>query len=193
MVQLAARGTHAGEGAAEQELEATSTYYVDLTSDDEEGVTVEAMVDSILRDLELLFQEQLTALAEDAAEQQAVKKGKVVVTDPSQQEDHLSIMVLEEEAATAPTRPDELNAPQSGGGSRWFIQHMPRSSSAAGDSTQISLPEDSFQSDIPPASTSRNEKEDIAAATAVAAPVVTATVAQAEEPSKSTSPEATRA
>ena len=44
---------------------------------------MEALVDSMLGDLELLFQEQLTTLTEDAVEQQAVKKGKVVVTDPS--------------------------------------------------------------------------------------------------------------
>ena len=83
-MQLTAKGTHTGEGAAEQESqEAISTYYVDLPLDDKEGATAEALVDSMLGDLELLFQEQLTTLAEDAAEQQVVKKGKVVGTDPS--------------------------------------------------------------------------------------------------------------
>ena len=172
MVQLTARGTHTGEGIAEQESQETiNAYYVDLPSDDEEGATAVALLDSMLRDLELLFQEQLTALAEDAAEQQAVKKGKAVVTDPSQYEDHPSIMVLEEESATTPTRPNELITLQPRGGSRWFVQHMPRSSNAAGDSKQISRPEDSFQSDIPPASTSEDAKEETAmvAAQAVAA------------------------
>ena len=84
MVQLIARGTHTGEGAAEQESqEAVSAYYVDLPLDDEEGAATEALLDSMLRDLELLFQEQLTALAEDAAEQHAVKEGKAIITDPS--------------------------------------------------------------------------------------------------------------
>ena len=82
-MHLTARGNHAGEGAAEQELEATSTYYVDSPLDDEEGAAAEALVDNMLGDLELLFQEQLIALAEEATEQQALKKGKTVVTDPS--------------------------------------------------------------------------------------------------------------
>ena len=70
MVQLTARGTSTGKGAVEQESqEAVSAYYVDLPSDEEEGETAEAQVDSLLGDLELLFQEQLVALAEDAAEQ----------------------------------------------------------------------------------------------------------------------------
>ena len=61
----------------------------------------------MLGDLELLFQEQLTALAEDAAEQQALRKGKAVVTNPSPPQDHASIMVLGEETGATPTRPDE--------------------------------------------------------------------------------------
>ena len=76
------------------------------------------MVDSMLEDLELLFQEQLIALAEDVAKQQAVKKGKAVVKNPSQQEDHPSILVMEEKSAAAPTRPDELITLQPGGASR---------------------------------------------------------------------------
>ena len=111
-MQLTARGTHTGEGAAEQESqEATNAYYVDLPLDDEEGAAAEAMLDSMLGDLELLFQEQLTALAENAAEQYAVKKGKAVITDPSPQEDHPSVMVLEEESVATPTRPVELITP----------------------------------------------------------------------------------
>ena len=89
----------------------------------------------MLGDLELLFQEQLTALVEDAAEQQMVKKGKVVVTDPSPQKDHPSIMILEEESAAVPTRLDDLITLQPGGRSRWFIQCMPRTGSAYGNST----------------------------------------------------------
>ena len=49
MVQLTARGTHTSEGAAEQEPEATSAYYADLPSDDEEGAATEALVDSMRR------------------------------------------------------------------------------------------------------------------------------------------------
>ena len=69
VVQLMARGDHAGEGATEQEPKETfSAYYVDSPSDDEVGAAAEALVDNVLEDLELLFQEQLTALAEDATE-----------------------------------------------------------------------------------------------------------------------------
>ena len=50
----------------------------------------------MLGDLELLFQKQLTALAEDVAEQQALRKGKAVATDPTPPQDYSSIMVLEE-------------------------------------------------------------------------------------------------
>ena len=121
-----------GDDHEQESQEVGSAYYVDLASDEEEGATVEAQVHSLLKDLEILFQEQLAALVEDAMEQQAVKKGKAVVRDPSQQEDHPSIMVLEEESATTPTRPVELITLQPGGGFRWFVQHMPRSRSAEG-------------------------------------------------------------
>ena len=68
-VRLIARSNHVGEGAAKQESEETfNAYYVDSPSDDEEGAAAKALVDSMLEDLELLFQEQLTALAEDATE-----------------------------------------------------------------------------------------------------------------------------
>ena len=72
-------------------------------------------------DLELLFQEQLVSLAENLAEYQAVKKGKVVAMNPSLRKDHLSIMVLEEDSAATPTGPDELITLQPEGGSRWFV------------------------------------------------------------------------
>ena len=88
-----------------------------------------------LGDLELLFQEQLAMLAEDAVEQQSLRKGKAVATGPSPSQDHSSIMVLEEEPEAAPTKPDELITPQREGWSRWFMQHMPRTGSAYGDST----------------------------------------------------------
>ena len=68
-MHLTARGNHAGKGATEPEPGAVSAYYVDSPSDDEEGAAAEALVDDMLSDLELFFQEQLTALAEDAAEQ----------------------------------------------------------------------------------------------------------------------------
>ena len=91
-------------------------------------------------------------------------------------------MVLEEDsAATTPTRLDELITLQSGGWSRWFVQHMPRSGSAARGRTQISR-----QLDILLASTSENVEEEAAAtapatapATAQAAQAATAQVAQA--------------
>ena len=87
------------------EPEATVAYYVDSPSDEEGGAAAEAQVDLITGDLELLFQEQLVSLVEDHAEYQAVRKGKVVATDPSPQKDHTSIMVLEEDSAATPTRP----------------------------------------------------------------------------------------
>ena len=69
MVHLTARASPTGEGIAGQESEeAVCAYYVDMPSDDEEGVTAEASVDDMIRDLELLFQEQLTALTKDATE-----------------------------------------------------------------------------------------------------------------------------
>ena len=161
----------------------------------------------MLKDLELLFQEQLMALAEDAAEQQALRKGKSMVTDPSPPQDHPSIMVLEEEAEAAPTRPDELITPQPRGGSRWFKQRMPRTGCAYGDSTQISRPEDSHPSPTLPASTSENAEERTAAvaaqtATEVAvsavlavqeAPAMTTVSEQTEQPNQSAGPEATQA
>ena len=93
----------------------------------------------MLGDLELLFQEQLAALAEDTAEQNAARKGKAVITDHELvdshlRQDHSSVMVLEESAASSPTRLVELIAPQPGGGSRWFVQRMPYSSNAASGS-----------------------------------------------------------
>ena len=108
--------------AVRSEPEATGAYYVDTPSDEEAGAAVEARVDSMMGDLELLFQEQLVSLAEDIAEYQAVRKGKAVAMDPSPQKDHASIMVLEEDSATAdPSRPDELITLQPQGGSRWFV------------------------------------------------------------------------
>ena len=94
--------------AAGLEPEAPGAYYVDSPSDEEAGVAVEAQVDSLMGDLEQLFQEQLVSQAEDLAEYQVERKGKAVVTDPLQ-EDHASIRVLEEDSAAADSpRPDEL-------------------------------------------------------------------------------------
>ena len=79
-------------------------------------------------DLELLFQEQLKSLREDLAEHQAAMKGKAMATGPSSQKDHASIMVIEEDSAVvAPTRPDELITLQPQDGSRWMVQYMPHS------------------------------------------------------------------
>ena len=58
-----------GRIAGQDSEEAVCAYYVDTASEDEEGVIAEAQVADRLEDLELLFQEQLTVFAEDAAEQ----------------------------------------------------------------------------------------------------------------------------
>ena len=91
-------------------------YYVDSPSDEEGGAIVDAQIDFSMGDLEQLFQEQLASLAQDVAEHEtAQKKGKAVATNPS-------IMVLEEDLAVeAPTKPDELITLQPGSGSRWFV------------------------------------------------------------------------
>ena len=69
MVCLAARASPVGKGiVGEESEEAGCAYYVDTPLDDEEGAAAEALVDDMLEDLELLFQEQLVVLAEDAAE-----------------------------------------------------------------------------------------------------------------------------
>ena len=69
--------------ATEPELEAPDAYYIDSPSDKEDGAAVEAQVDTLMGDLELLFLEQLASLTEDLAEYQVVRKGKAVATDPS--------------------------------------------------------------------------------------------------------------
>ena len=43
--------------AARLEPEAPSSYYIDSPSDEEEGAVAEAQVDTLMGDLELLFQE----------------------------------------------------------------------------------------------------------------------------------------
>ena len=160
VVCLAARTDPVGEGIAGQDFEeAVCAYYVDTPSDDEEGATAEAQVEDRLEDLELLFQEQLVALVEDAAEQQVLRKGKAVATNPSSLQDRPSIMVMGEDTEPAATRPDELITPQPEGGSRWFKQRMPRTGGTYGDSTQISRPEDSRPSSTLLASTSENAEE----------------------------------
>ena len=112
MICLKARADPVGGGIVGQDSEeAFCAYYVDTPSKDEEGATAEAQVADRLRDLELLFQKQLAVLAEDDTEQQALRNGKAVATDPSPSQDHSSIMVLEEELDEAPTRLDELITP----------------------------------------------------------------------------------
>ena len=123
-IQLAARAIALEGGSSEQHAQQPhSAYYVDLASDEDEGAIIEAQMDDILEDLELLFQEQIAVLAEDAAEQNALRKGKAVMidhnpTEPRQQQDYPAIMVLEESASSPSTRPVELITPQPGGGSR---------------------------------------------------------------------------
>ena len=144
-------------------------------------------------------------LAEDAAEQEVLRKGKVMATDPSPPQDHPSIMVLEEELEAAPTRLDELITPQPQGGSRWFVQCMPHTGSAFGDSTQISHPEDSYPPPTLPASTFENAEDETIQTAAVAdravpafqtVPVATVVLEQSEQteqPDQSTGPGATEA
>ena len=68
MVQLIARSVTPCQGIAEPKTQGgAGAYYVGITSDEEEGAAVEAQIDHLLRDLEVLFQEQLATLAEDAA------------------------------------------------------------------------------------------------------------------------------
>ena len=58
VVQLTARSTASGGGIAEHQAhESHGAYYVDLASDEKEGDIAEAQIDSLLGDLELLFQE----------------------------------------------------------------------------------------------------------------------------------------
>ena len=180
---------------AEPEPEAVNAYYVDSPSDEEGGAAVEAHIDFVKGDLELLYREQLASLAEDLIEYQTVKKGKAVATDPSPQKDHPSIMVLEEDSAATPTRPDQLITPQPGGGSRWFVQHMSRLGNAASGNRQISHSEDSRQSDVPPASTSKDAEEETIATvtTEVVARAAAAATERTEEPDQSASPETARA
>ena len=106
----AARPELAANPAVAQESEVTIAYYVDSPSDEEGGAVVDAQIDFSMGDLEQLFQEQLASLAQDVAEHETTqKKGKAVAVDPS-------IMVLEEDLAVeAPTRPDELITLQPGG------------------------------------------------------------------------------
>ena len=104
-------------------------------------------------------------------------------------------MVLEEESATIPTRLVELITQQPRGGSRWFVQHMPRSGNAVGNHRQISHSEGSRQSDVPLASTSEDVKEEAAATmtTAIVAQVMATTIEQAEELDQSVNLETARA
>ena len=68
VIQLTARNT-IPEGVTEHQAhELRGANYVELASDEKEGAIAEAHVDSLLGDLELLSQEQLAVLAEDAAE-----------------------------------------------------------------------------------------------------------------------------
>ena len=60
---------------------AAGAYYLHFAPDEDEGAVVEVQMDSQLSDLELLFQEQLTVLAKDAAKQHVLRKGKAVLTE----------------------------------------------------------------------------------------------------------------
>ena len=64
-MQLPRTAIHLAAGPVPQAL---SAYYVDSPSDEEAGAAVEAQVDSLMGNLELLFQGQLALLTEDLAE-----------------------------------------------------------------------------------------------------------------------------
>ena len=141
---LVARVDPAGRGYVGQAFEgANCAYYVDTPLDDEGATTAEAQVDASLANLELLFQEQLVVLAENATEQQVLRKGKAMAMDPSLLQDHPSIMVLGEDTEPAPTRPDELITPQLEGGSRWFVQRDWRQYTNSSPRGQSSVPDTS--------------------------------------------------
>ena len=114
LIQLAAEAVAPrGENLERQAYEPYNAYLVDLAPEEEEGADKEAQEEEMLEDLELLFQEQLAVFAEDAAELDTARKGKAVITDqvpahPPRQQDHSSIMVLEETVIPPPTRPFEL-------------------------------------------------------------------------------------
>ena len=56
VIQLTTRSTAPRGGAAEHQAhESHSAYYVDLASNKEEGAVIEARIDDMLEDLELLF------------------------------------------------------------------------------------------------------------------------------------------
>ena len=143
VIHLMARSAVPGEGLTKHEAQrVAAAYYVDLALDEKEGSVVEAQIDSLLRDLVVLVQKQLAALAENAMEQQIINEGKAVIldyepTDSCQQQDHFAIMVLEESEA-APTRPVVLITPQLGGRSRWFIQHKPHLKQGEGKKNVLS-------------------------------------------------------
>ena len=153
----------------------------------------------MLGDLELLFQEQLVALAKDVTEQNVARKGKAVITDHEptkshQQQDHPAVMVLEESAASFPTRPAELITSQLGGGFRWFIQHMPNSGNAAGRSSPAYQLQDNRQSSALLVSTSEDAEEELVAAiVTVGSAAVTTVAVEVEGPDQSADPKANRA
>ena len=89
VIQLTAKSTASGGGTVEhQPHESWDAYYVDLASDEEKEAVIEVQIDSLLGDLELLYQEQLAALAEDTTEQNAARKGKAVITDHEPTKSH---------------------------------------------------------------------------------------------------------
>ena len=63
------------------EAEPVYEYYVDFSSDEEQGPEVESRIDCVLNDLEVLFQEQLAVLAKDAAKHHRKEKGKAIITE----------------------------------------------------------------------------------------------------------------
>ena len=72
--------SHRAIGAGGPRVGATYAYYVDLTFDEEGGGDdVESRIDSMLNNLEVLFQEQLVVLAEDATEHWRKEKGKAIM------------------------------------------------------------------------------------------------------------------
>jgi len=107
--QIVARGVPSDQ--SEQAFQTTNAHLVESPSDEEEGDAVVAQVDSLLSDLEVLFQEQLSSLAEDVQDEVRRSKGKAVMTEDKVESavipGQFAIMALEERR-TSNARPEEF-------------------------------------------------------------------------------------
>ena len=60
-------------------MEQVYGYYIDFASNEEKGAEAEAHNNSVPNDLEVMLQEQLPMLAEDATEEQHIRKKRKAV------------------------------------------------------------------------------------------------------------------